>query len=124
MPYVDLFLYDLKCIDSILHRKGVGVGNEKILKNFEFLTENKIPHIIRMPVIPEVNDSEDNFKHMTELLKNDSALICFELLPYHKTAGAKYKNVGREYTPPFNTEKYPVIHKEILENTNIRYKIL
>jgi len=56
----DLFLYDLKLMDSERHRKWVGVSNEKILENLKLLSETGEQIIIRIPLIGRVNDDAEN----------------------------------------------------------------
>ena len=56
-PYVDLFITDIKQMDSGIHKKYTGVGNELILKNIRKLVDMELPLIIRMPVIPGFNDN-------------------------------------------------------------------
>ena len=99
MPYVDLFLYDLKCIDSILHRKGVGVGNEKILKNLDLLLEAGKRVIIRIPVIPGFNDGDEllSIKKYCE-----ERNLEYELLPYHTFGEDKKKALENNSNKKYN----------------------
>ncbi len=120
----ELVIMDIKHMNTREHRKYTGVGNEKIHKNYHILVETGFPHIIRMPVIPTVNDTVENFTRLAELLKKDDSLVVFELLPYHRTAGAKYQSVGRVYSPPFDENKEPIIHKEIIHRAKVRYRVL
>lgn len=55
-PYVDLFITDIKQMDSEIHKKFTGVGNERILSNIKKLVDMELPLIIRMPIIPGFND--------------------------------------------------------------------
>ncbi len=65
------------------------------------------PFVARIPLIPGVTDTADNFAAIAEQLKGSVNLREVQLLPYNFAAGAKYALVGREYKPPFN-EKTPV----------------
>jgi pyruvate formate lyase activating enzyme len=65
---VDLFLYDLKILDSLKHKKYTGVPNDSILANLEALAERKKPVVIRFPIIPEINDDGGNIRQMVTLL--------------------------------------------------------
>lgn len=94
---MDYVLMDLKCMSEEMHKVYTGVSNQQILQNYKRLRELGIPHTIRIPVIPHVNDSRENFERTAALLSGDETLHRVELLPYHKTAGAKYHSVGREY---------------------------
>ena len=120
----ELVIMDIKLVDSHLHQKYTGVSNERILKHYRILRESGHPHIIRMPMIPEINDSVEVAKALATLLKDDESLCMLEFLPYHKTAGAKYQLVGRRYQPPFDVNREPFIHTDIFEKERIRYKIV
>lgn len=61
------------------------------------------PFRIRIPVIPGVNDSDENFEQTALRLLDAENLEQVELLPYHVTAGAKYEMVGLSYQPEFDT---------------------
>jgi len=92
----DLFLYDLKMMDSERHRKWTGVPNEKILENLRVLAESGADIIIRIPLIGNVNDDIEN---ITSTARFVSALAgqpkVVNLLPYHKIAQHKYGKLGR-----------------------------
>ena len=111
----EMVIMDIKLIDKQRHKIFIGVDNDRILGNYRLLVEKGLPHIIRMPIIPDVTDTAENMEGLVSLLKKDKSLEMLELLPYHVTAGAKYENVGRIYDPPFDVSKKITIHKEILE---------
>ena len=104
---VDLVYQDVKLADSKNHRKWTGVDNDLILENLAWLKMSGKPFVARIPLIPGVTDTSDNFAAIAELLKGSTNLHEVQLLPYNFAAGAKYALVGREYKPPFN-EKTPV----------------
>ncbi len=92
----DLFLFDLKMMDSENHRKWIGVPNEKILENLRILADTGAKIIIRIPLVGGVNDDE---KNMTETARFVAALSGekkeVNLLPYHKIAQPKYLRLGK-----------------------------
>jgi pyruvate formate lyase activating enzyme len=95
-PYVDLWLFDLKHMDSPSHRKWTGLGNELVLSNLRRLAASGAPIRVRMPLIPEVNASEDNLCQTGEFLTQlVGAVQSLDLLPYHKLARAKYEALGQ-----------------------------
>ncbi|GHV73134.1 glycyl-radical enzyme activating protein [Spirochaetia bacterium] len=104
---VELVMMDLKLINAHLHRRYTGQDNGMILENLNRLKRNAKPFVIRIPLIPGVNDTEENLRAAADMLTDAQALIKVELLPYHKTAGAKYTMVGMEYNPGFDIEKIP-----------------
>lgn len=98
--YVDLFLYDVKHIDSARHYELTGVRNELILSNLTWLLENKHNVKIRVPLLRGVNDSEDDLRGLVEYLRPYQDYKNFkgiDLLPYHKMGVGKYKQLGWEY---------------------------
>lgn len=104
---VDLVYQDVKLADSEEHRRWTGFDNDLILRNLAWLKASGKPFVARIPLIPSVTDTAENFAAIAELLKGSVNLREVQLLPYNFAAGAKYALVGREYNPPFN-EKTPV----------------
>ena len=90
---VDLFLFDLKILDPLKHKKYTGVPNDSILANLEALAQRKKPVVVRFPVIPEINDDSENIRQMVALLSR-LHLRQIHLLPYHQTGTEKYKRLG------------------------------
>lgn len=98
LPYIDLFLYDIKHMDSDMHRKLTGVGNEQILLNARFLADNGGALQIRVPVIPKLTDKEDNLRRTAEFCASlGESVKLVQLLPYHKTGRMKYDRLGWRY---------------------------
>lgn len=122
--HVDLVLFDIKHTDPIIHKEYTGVNNALILKNLNYLCESENKFIVRIPLIPGVNDSIQNMQKITELVKNAKNLVEVHFLPYHKTAGAKYPMVGKEYSPGIDENQPPQIHKEIFDKVGIKSKLL
>ena len=91
---LDLVIMDIKLADSSEHKKYTGVGNEKILKNFEILKNSNVPFVIRTPLIPGITDTKENLDAIEEIIGNST----WEKLPYNTMAGAKYKMLGMEYS--------------------------
>jgi pyruvate formate lyase activating enzyme len=99
--YVDLFLYDLKVMDNVRHRKLVGISNQGILGNLERLIAEGHKVMVRMPLVPGVNDSPGDIEQAAAYLANLKPSHGVELLPFHPTAEEKYRLLGREpYRPP------------------------
>ena len=116
---MDLVMMDIKHTDPAEHKKWTGVDNSAILRHLEMLKKGSKPFIIRVPLIPGVNDSVENLSAIAELLENAERLVRVELLPYHQTAGAKYEMAGMEYRPGFDTEKTVEKHMELFEKKGI-----
>ena len=120
---VDYMLFDVKLVDSELHKRWTGVGNELIKANLKTLCASGKPFVARVPLIPGVNDSAENMEATAELLVGAKGLERVELLRYHKTAGAKYPMVGLDYAPDFDEDAEPAIH-DTFSDKGIRLLIL
>lgn len=91
MPYVDLYLYDLKHLNSEKHQAVIGVPNEVILDNALKLAENGKKLQIRIPVIPMFNHDEKNIRDTAQFCKRlGNAVEVVQLLPYHNLGVMKY----------------------------------
>jgi pyruvate formate lyase activating enzyme len=97
-PLVDIFLYDLKLMDDARHREWTGVSNAGILSNLRRLSEAGSRIQVRIPLIPGINDDEENLRAMGAFLASLLQVPPVELLAYHNIAEAKYAGLGKEYT--------------------------
>ena len=97
LPYCDLFLFDLKSMDTDVHKKATGVGNERILQNLQELARCGAKIWIRIPVIPGINDSQENMQLSAAFLSELDGIERVELLTYHRLGGGKYESLGMEY---------------------------
>jgi len=93
-PYVDLYLYDLKVIDNETHRRFTGVSNEKILDNLRQLSHFRDQVIVRFPIIPGVNDDDDNVLRLGDFVSSLGSVKEIDVLPYHELGIEKYKRLG------------------------------
>jgi pyruvate formate lyase activating enzyme len=94
--HTDLFLYDLKIMDSAMHKKWTGSNNNQILKNLQLLAAIGSNIIIRIPLIAGINDSVDNIQKTAQFiacLAGDRKEV--HLLPYHAIAQHKYLKLGK-----------------------------
>ena len=94
---VDLFLYDLKHMDSIRHRAITGVPNDVILVNLRRLSSVGAKCVVRIPLIPGISDDEKNLAASGRFLASLLYIQSVELMGYHDIAQAKYEALGREY---------------------------
>ena len=99
VPYTDLFLYDIKCYDSDKHKRYTGVGNELIMENIKKLLATDRSVWVRIPIIPTVNDSEEEMRNIKEFLVSCGYPEKVELLPYHVLGEHKYAATGRQVQP-------------------------
>ncbi len=97
LPYVDLFLYDIKHLDDDMHQKYTKVPAALILNNLRYLVKRQANIWIRVPVIPTINDAPDYIRCIGQLM-HELGLKEIYLLPYHKLAEAKYHRLHLPYT--------------------------
>lgn len=112
----DFVYMDIKLFDSEMHKKFCGVGNEKILRNAEILKKSGVEYVFRVPLIPEITDTEENQRAIAEFV-GDSPV---ELLPYNRLAPAKYKNAGREFSNLVDGEKEVNPRVGLFKNAMVR----
>ncbi len=122
----DLFLYDLKLMNDDLHKQYTGVPNKVIKENLIKISseENKI--ILRIPVIPNITDTNDNLDEMIEFISSLKNIRGINLLPYHKSAENKYEKMNIEnklshIIPPTSDEMNSIQNK--FETLNLPVKI-
>ena len=94
LPSVDLFLYDLKCMDAARHRELTGVGNERILDNLRRLDAAGARLWIRCPLVPGLNDSEADLVALRDLIATLRHVEKVEVCPYHALGLEKYAKFG------------------------------
>jgi pyruvate formate lyase activating enzyme len=101
LKYVDFIFCDLKYIDPVKHRQLTGVSNEQILNNIRLIVGKLLPEekelVIRVPIIPKLNDDLENLLGIAEFIKSLDKNIKVELLPYHELGKQKYKALDRKY---------------------------
>jgi len=97
VPYVDLWLYDIKIVDEEKHIKITGASNKNIIENLKLLVNNKANVVVRIPVIPGTNDDEKDFRKIIALLCEVQGVKDIELLPFSNAAQGKYESLGMDY---------------------------
>jgi pyruvate formate lyase activating enzyme len=109
LEHLDYVLYDLKHMDSNRHLQGTGVDNRIILENAKRLGASGKPVRIRLPLIPDFNDSEENVRATAEFIAEFSNLEALDILPYHRMGEPKWGQLHQEYklqgVVPHNKER-------------------
>lgn len=126
MEYADMFYYDLKHLDPDEHLKYTGVSNQLILDNLRLIVARGIPVVIRVPLIPGFNDSEQNVSLLAKTVKDIAPDSMVNLLPYHEYGKNKYNMVGMEYPMPdvpSVTEEDKARARTIIESYGLTCKI-
>lgn len=99
LPYTDLFLFDCKHMDSEIHKKITGKDNSMILENLTLVLNSNKKVKIRIPLIPSINDTEDNISRLANFLGKyykDLSSCKIEIMPYHEYGKSKYTALGLE----------------------------
>jgi len=124
--HVDLFLYDLKLMDDVKHRKFTGVSNGLILRNLQALSLRGHDIALRVPIIPGINDDDENIRQTGAFAAALPHLNRVDILPYHHAALEKYKRLNKVYglpeTRPPSDERMAEI-TQILEEFGLQVKI-
>ena len=95
---VDFILFDIKHMDDRRHQELTGVSHKRILENARNIAGLDIPMVIRIPIIPSINDSEDNIRATAKFVREYlPGVIGIEILPYHPLGLSKYDALGQTY---------------------------
>jgi pyruvate formate lyase activating enzyme len=97
---VDLFLYDVKLMDAERHQLFTGASNHRILENLRALARHGHRIVLRVPVVPGINDDQENLDAVRRFAASLPDLAGLDLLPYHRIGVDKYARVGRSYPLP------------------------
>jgi pyruvate formate lyase activating enzyme len=110
LPFIDTLFFDVKHLDTTTHRQLASVDNDRILDNLARVdgAGHALSLVIRMPVVPGCNDTEDNIRALGNLCKKLANLQEIQLLPYHRLGIETYRRLSLPYTleqtgPPDDT---------------------
>ncbi|WP_241908533.1 (2S)-3-sulfopropanediol dehydratase activating enzyme [Enterovibrio norvegicus] len=99
LPHTDLVISDIKHMDTDVHKSYTGVYNERILENLTKLAHKNIEFILRIPVIPNVNDDEKNIQATADFIVNklNNKVRTLQLLSFMRLGEEKYRSLGLPY---------------------------
>ena len=99
ITYTDLFISDIKHMDSNIHKENVGVTNELILDNLKKLSKTDKEFILRIPVIPNFNDNIENMETTADFIINElgNKVRTLQLLSFMRLGEEKYQSLNMEY---------------------------
>ena len=100
LPWLDLFLMDVKHVDSAKHRRFTSQGNERMLENARRIAAAGQALIIRVPVVPTFNDTPAEIAAIARFASSLPGVTRLHLLPYHRLGQDKYERLGRRYLLP------------------------
>lgn len=92
--HLDCVFIDCKHMDDTLHRQWTGVSNRPILENIQRISRLPLRTIVRVPLIREVNATEENVRAMCRFLLKETAVREVELLAYHDYGKSKHHAAG------------------------------
>jgi pyruvate formate lyase activating enzyme len=110
LPYIDFFLWDIKTLDPVKHKKLTGVSNRLILSNARRISERRGALYIRIPLITGYNDSEADLRATCVFTQSLASMVRLDLLPLHHLGKSRYESLNRPY-PLINV---PLISDEVL----------
>lgn len=96
IPLVDLFLLDWKLTDDALHQKYTGVSNALIVENIARLNAHGAKVILRCPLIPDINLTEDHLNGIASLANRFPCIEQIDLEPYHPMGIGKATALGKQ----------------------------
>ena len=99
LPYVDLFLWDVKETDDSRHREYTGVSCDRILENLHRLSNAGAQIVLRCPIIPGYNDRDAHLRAIGALAEELSGVVRVDIEPYHPLGKGKSESLGKEYIP-------------------------
>lgn len=126
LPYLDLYLLDIKHMDSAKHKEYTAAGNELILENAKKLANSGVELVVRTPVVPGFNDTPEEIKAIAKFAATLPNVKEHHLLPYHRLGQDKYAGLGRSYAlngvEPLTKEKMEYL-LSVAEESGLRCQI-
>lgn len=93
------FLFDIKCVDSVRHKMLTGADNTHIMSNLQYLMNKKADIIIRLPLVPDCNDSDEDIERLSAFLNESKGGFRYaEIMPYHTLGIGKAERLGATAT--------------------------
>ena len=98
LPYLDLYLMDIKHTNPAKHKEFTGRSNELMMENARKVAlSGQTELIIRVPVIPTFNDTVEEIRGIASFADTLPGVKQLHLLPYHRLGQDKYTGLGRPY---------------------------
>ncbi len=120
------FLFDIKCLDAAKHRRLTGVDNAHILSNLQYLMDRNADIIIRLPMIPDCNDSDEDIALLADFLNRHAEKYRYaEIMPYHSLGVGKAERIGTAaaYTHENAGEKDIARWRSLFASHGIKIKV-
>jgi len=114
--FTDIFLYDWKLTNNKLHKEYTEVQNTLILKNLQQIDAIGSKIILRCPIIPNVNDTEEHFLGIANVANSLKNILSIDVEPYHSLGSSKYKKIGQsEAEQSFKTPNNQQVKEWIMQ---------
>ena len=118
LPYLDLYLMDIKHMNSAKHKEFTSQPNELILENAKKITDAGARLIVRTPVIPTFNATKEEIGEIAKFASSLKGVTQMHILPYHRIGTDKYKGLGRDYSLTGIEPPSKELMNELLEVVN------
>lgn len=127
LPYLDTVYADVKLISGKAHKEYCGASNDRILDNLRQMDREpgRFRLVVRTPVIPGVNDSDEELRLIGGFCGSLKRLDHIQLLPYHKLGTATYEKLGRPYElagTPTPTQEHMARCREIVGSFGVQVR--
>ncbi|MFC2155573.1 radical SAM protein [Acidobacteriota bacterium] len=109
LPLIDLFLFDIKLMDPVKHKRHTGKSNNVIIRNFKELVKTGADVLPRVPLIPGFTAEEENLSRIADFFSR-LKIETYSLLPYNPSGLEKWKRLGKE--PPQDVSPKPMSREE------------
>ena len=118
LPYLDLYLMDIKHMNSAKHKEFTSQPNELILENAKKITDAGARLIVRTPVIPTFNATKEEIGEIAKFASSLKGVTQMHILPYHRIGTDKYKGLNRDYSLTRIEPPSKELMNELLEVVN------
>lgn len=118
LPYLDLYLMDIKHMNSAKHKEFTSQPNELILENAKKITDAGTRLIVRTPVIPTFNATKEEIGEIAKFASSLKGVTQMHILPYHRIGTDKYKGLNRDYSLTGMEPPSKELMNELLEVVN------
>lgn len=118
LPYLDLYLMDIKHMNSSKHKEFTSQPNELILENAKKITDAGARLIVRTPVIPTFNATKEEIGEIAKFASSLKGVTQMHILPYHRIGTDKYKGLNRDYSLTGIEPPSKELMNELLEVVN------
>ncbi len=125
--YTDIFLYDCKATDPVLHKEVTGADMDVITENLKLLDTLGAHVVLRCPIIPGINNNDDHYKNIADRAKKYKCIKEINIMPYHSYGEGKRAKLGMEkgfVTEPLTAEEINHIREAIVSYTDIPVEVM